>query len=102
MKVGWMWFDDEPGRTLEEKVERAAQKYKEKFGHKPTLCYVNAACLGRDKLKLNGIQIIAARNILPHHFWLGVEAPASRKLNSEQETSAQLSSAQFDKQHIQS
>ena len=72
MKVGWMWFDNDQSRSLKEKVERAAQKYKEKFGQRPTLCYVNALCLGRDKLSYDGIQIIAAHNILPHHFWLGV------------------------------
>ncbi|MGQ9628393.1 MAG: hypothetical protein ACUVV0_16005, partial [Anaerolineae bacterium] len=64
--------------TLEEKVERAAQRYKEKFGHRPTLCYVNATCLGQEKLKLDGIKIIAAQNILPHHFWMEVSEAKSK------------------------
>jgi len=38
MRVGWLWFDNDPGRTVEEKVRRAVQRYREKFGQAPDTC----------------------------------------------------------------
>jgi len=37
MKVGLLWFDDDPQRTIEEKVRQAAKRYREKLGGPPTL-----------------------------------------------------------------
>lgn len=72
MKVGWMWFDNDPNRTIEEKVRRAAEKYRQKFGRFPNTCYVNQAAITGSETKVNRVRVIGARNILPHHFWLGV------------------------------
>jgi len=81
MKVGWMWFDSDPQKTFEEKVQQAASRYREKFGRPPTVCYVNngqdfgelsRAVNGQRELRCGPVRIIGAHNILPHHFWLGV------------------------------
>jgi hypothetical protein len=77
MEVGLLWFDDDKNRTIEEKVRLAARRYREKFGMVPDTCYVNQASFkGKSSLKLKGedvvIKVIAAPNILPHHFWIGV------------------------------
>jgi hypothetical protein len=70
MTVGWLWFDNDSGRTLEEKVKLAAKRYKEKFGCKPNTCYVKA--LDNGDLQVDGVAVRAANHILPHHFWLGI------------------------------
>jgi len=73
MEVGWMWFDSDPQRTFEEKVRLATQRYREKFGHAPTVCYVNDGQVSAQrKLNCGPVRIIGVHNILPHHFWLGV------------------------------
>jgi len=72
MKVGWMWFDNDPNRTIEEKVRRAAEKYRAKFGRFPNTCYVNQAAIAESETKVGRVKVIGAPNILPHHFWLGV------------------------------
>jgi hypothetical protein len=69
---GWLWFDDDPKSTLEEKVERAAQMYEEKHGHAPGTCCVHPETIAGDELRVNGLCVVAARNVLLHHFWLGV------------------------------
>jgi hypothetical protein len=81
MQIGLLWFDSDPGRGLATKIEDAARHYREKFGVSPNTCYVNSAALARSTgHSINGnalvgtaLRIIPATNILPHHFWVGVE-----------------------------
>jgi len=49
MKTGLLWFDDDPRKQLEEKVQRAATHYERKYGHAPDLCYVHPNVLGDDE-----------------------------------------------------
>lgn len=72
MKVGLLWYDDDPKRALEEKIARAVQRYREKFGRLPNTCYVNPATLGEAVPRFGRVRVVAAPNILPHHFWIGV------------------------------
>jgi hypothetical protein len=81
MDTGLLWFDDDPRRGLEDKVGRAAQRYRDKYGRWPNTCFVHpqmvTAHLGQE-LRLAGarrarrkIRVISAPNILLHHYWLG-------------------------------
>ncbi len=85
MKVGMLWFDDDPKRPLSEKIERAAQRYQEKYGATPNLCYANPRTVGDGESTLTvrmpagksgktarQVTLKQARSILPNHFWLGV------------------------------
>jgi hypothetical protein len=72
MRVGWMWFDNDPGKSIEEKIEGAAQRYRTKFGRFPNTCYVNQRLVSGDGFRCGKVRVVAAPNILPHHFWLGV------------------------------
>jgi len=72
MKLGLLWYDDDPKRGLEEKIARAAQRYREKFGRMPNTCYVNPAMLGENALASGRVRVVPAENILPHHLWIGV------------------------------
>ncbi len=42
MNAGMLWLDDDKQRPLEERVSRAADYYREKYGRLPELCL--AAC----------------------------------------------------------
>jgi hypothetical protein len=81
MDTGLLWFDDDPRRGLEDKVGRAAKRYRDKYGRWPNTCFVHPQMvtdhLGQS-LGLAGarsarqkIRVIAAPNILLHHYWLG-------------------------------
>lgn len=72
IKVGWMWFDSDPQKTFEEKVQQASKRYREKFGQPPTVCYVNNGQISQRRLHCGPVRIIGVHNILPHHFWLGI------------------------------
>ena len=73
MQTGLLWFDSDPQRGLAAKIEDAARRYREKFGVPPDTCYVNQAALGADAPAGMALRIVPAVNILPHHFWVGVE-----------------------------
>lgn len=73
MKEGLLWFDDDPKRQLADKVGRAATRYRVKFGHRPTVCYLNLADFEDKTEQINGIRLQVASNVLPHHFWIGVD-----------------------------
>ncbi len=82
MEVGLLWYDNDPRRTLEDKVGEAARRYREKFGRLPNTCHIHsAACRGEGVSSgdrdchladpRTTVRLVSARNILPHHFWLG-------------------------------
>ena len=74
MRVGWLWFDNDPGRTVEEKIQHAAERYRVKFGRTPDTCYVHPEAIAEEEWQCGAVHVVAARHILPHHFWLGTVA----------------------------
>ena len=78
MDIGMLWYDDDTKRPFGEKVARAVDYYKAKYGSVPTVCFVNPATLktagAADTESAGGVQIRSARNVMVDHFWLGVGA----------------------------
>lgn len=48
MKVGLLWYDDDPGRDLGEKIGRAARRYRQKFDTPASVCYVHPSTLSNN------------------------------------------------------
>ena len=84
MKEGLLWYDDNPGRNLAEKIGRAARRYRQKFGTAPDTCYVHPSTLsgapppdgGR---KVAGVCVSPLPTVLRHHFWVGREEKQRRR-----------------------
>lgn len=84
MIIGMLWFDDDPKRPVEKKIQRAAARYMEKYGVAPNLCYANPRTLnnrepfkvklpaGKNAFRFEKVTVKPARSILLNHFWLGV------------------------------
>jgi hypothetical protein len=72
MDIGMLWYDDDRQRTLEDKVRRAADYYRHKYGQSPNLCLINPQSANGGPEAVNSIELQTAPNILPHHFWIGV------------------------------
>jgi len=72
MKSGLLWFDSSSD-FLGDKIERAAKRYKEKFGVSPDIAMVNPQML-QDKpaVKIKNIRIEPKSTIMPNHIWLGL------------------------------
>jgi hypothetical protein len=75
MRVGLLWFDDDPREQLEDKVIHAVLHYRHKYGHSPNLCFVYPSAFGDGKGQVreaDGAEIRPGRSVLRDHFWLGV------------------------------
>lgn len=83
MKEGLLWYDDNPGRDLAEKIRPAARRYRQKFGTAPEVCYVHPSTAGlTDSTKaqqVGGIRVAPLPSVLRHHFWLGQEEKRRRR-----------------------
>lgn len=90
MDVGLLWYDDDPRRGLEDKIDRAAQRYREKYGRWPNTCYVHPQAtvdLAEQEPQVtcganNGratIRVLSAPNVLLHHLWLGETISSASK-----------------------
>lgn len=76
MQAGLLWFDNDPTRPLSAKATAAAERFSEKFGVTPDVCYVSARLLKEGELVIpfreGQLRLAPASNILANHFWIGV------------------------------
>ncbi|WP_299025543.1 hypothetical protein [uncultured Thermanaerothrix sp.] len=72
MKMGMLWYDDDPKADLRTKVHRAAEYYQKKYGVRPNLCYVHPSMLAQERMQFNEIEIRTNRRVLRNHLWLGL------------------------------
>lgn len=72
MKTGMLWYDDNPKTSLEDKIARAAEYYRKKYGASPNLCFVNPN-VAPAQLPRNGIEVRTTSLMMPNHLWLGLE-----------------------------
>ena len=74
MKIGLLWFDDDPHKTLEEKVLRASARHEQKYGRPPNTCFVHPSALDNNKQirKTGDVEIRIGRSVLLNHYWLRI------------------------------
>ena len=81
MDIGLLWFDNDPKSELEEKIRRAAGHYRKKYGEPANMVMANTATLAEQsslsppfEIELDdmALKVVAAGNVLPHHFWVGI------------------------------
>ena len=70
MRIGMLWFDNEPKKSTADKVLGAARYYHQKYGATATLAYVHP---NMGKAEIEGITVKFSKEILPNHVWIGVE-----------------------------
>ena len=81
IQEGLLWFDDSPTRAIADKIANAVARYRQKYGHEPDVCYVHPGNLYTAMTTVvAGVQVLAAKSVLPNHIWLGVnETPEQAK-----------------------
>ena len=73
MDIGMLWYDDDSKRQLADKVARAVEYYRAKYGVQPTECYVHPNMLADgQQMVASGVRLRANRTVNKNHFWLGV------------------------------
>ena len=80
MNEGLLWYDDDPGRGLADKVARAVGRYRQKFGVSPDVVYVHPSTLdgSSEARKMDGVRMVSRPSVLRHHFWIGQEKEQQR------------------------
>lgn len=73
MNTGMMWFDNDPKTPLPEKIERAADYYRQKYGRMPDTCLVNPNMMTTPEMHAGHIVVKPLQAVLPGHFWIGIE-----------------------------
>lgn len=69
MTVGMMWFDNSKA-ALEEKIRKAAEYYRAKYGQAANVVMVSLAENGEGP---EGVDVRKSRYIRPGYLWVGVE-----------------------------
>src|SRR3954464_9663938 len=75
MHVGLMWYDKDPKISFVQKIEEAAERYRDRFGVEPNTCYVNPTTLPEGAV-VPGLELRVRPTIRPHHLWIGVAPDA--------------------------
>lgn len=73
MDFGMLWFDDDPKRSLDEKIAKAAHYYFEKYKIIPTACMVHPKALPDGEMMLSVIKVAPRSYVLTNCLWIGVE-----------------------------
>jgi hypothetical protein len=73
INTGMLWLDDDKRTPLEDKIGRAAEYYRDKYGASPNICYVNKKTL-EEESQVGSIQVLPVRNVLPNHLWIGLKS----------------------------
>jgi hypothetical protein len=74
MQMGLLWFDDNPKVSFVAKIEKAARRYRERFGRAPDMCYVHPQTLaGVEELPVH-VRVIKRATVQPNNFWIGVKS----------------------------
>ena len=60
MNIGLLWFDNGSQRSLKEKIGNAVSHYAQRFGDKPTVCYLHPDTLDADFNSLKGVRLKTA------------------------------------------
>lgn len=72
MRVGMLWLDDDRGRGIKDRVDRAVAHYRGKYGRTPNLCVVHPSTLGEEVDQASAsVELRTSTSVLPDHLWLG-------------------------------
>lgn len=72
MNIGMLWYDNDPQKQLEDKVDQAASYYQEKYGKEPDLCFVHPSMKSEDGSQTGEVEIRSSGTVLPNYFWIGI------------------------------
>ncbi len=84
IQEGLLWFDDSPTRSMVDKVGNAVQRYQQKYGHAPDVCYVHPGLMPEHEVSIGPVKVLPAPTVLLHHFWLGTTATKKQVTGSQE------------------
>ena len=71
LKIGLLWFDDDPKRPVVAKLDEAVERYEERFGSRPTLVYLHPA--QAEGIIYRRLSVRGDASLRRNHFLIGVD-----------------------------
>jgi hypothetical protein len=68
--IGMLWFEDDPKKTMSDRIVEAAAYYREKYSQEPNICFVPVGSEGSTPA---GVKLVESKAILPNHLLIGCE-----------------------------
>jgi len=72
MATGMIWFDNDPQKNINEKINLAVQYYQKKFGNEPTVCFLNPKFEGKLLDSDSEIEFDYNLGLSPDYIWIGM------------------------------
>jgi hypothetical protein len=69
MHEGLLWYDPDQRRPTRDKIDGAAERFRERMGRAANCCHVHPA----EVIAHPGLHVVADARLAPHHFWVGVD-----------------------------
>jgi hypothetical protein len=83
MKIGMLWYDNDPKSDLAAKIDKAKSYYMKKYGSAPNVCFVHPSMVGGEIKPVGDVEVRTNGGVLPNHFWVGVESAVSAPVESD-------------------
>src|SRR5690348_329461 len=71
LKIGLLWFDDDPKRPVVAKLDEAVERYEERFGSLPTMVYLHPA--QAEGVTYRRLCVRGDASLRRNHFLIGVD-----------------------------
>jgi len=75
----FVWYDDNPKKSVNAKIDEAVLRYRQKFGKNPSVCKLNEEMqpqvleLNQNESSIAGVKVLPAKNVPQNYFWIGNE-----------------------------
>ncbi len=73
----FVWYDDNPKKTIGAKIDEAVLRYKQHYGRTPSVCMLNDTVPSADyepAMQSVGVRVMGAKNVPQNYFWVGTDA----------------------------
>ncbi len=70
----FVWYDDNPKKTIGAKLDEAILRYKEHYGQNPKVCMLNDTvpmAAYENFAETAHVQVMPAKNVPQNYFWVG-------------------------------
>jgi hypothetical protein len=75
MKIGMLWFDNNPRMDIHQKIAKARAYYQEKYERVANMVFVHPSMVPtQDDITTPEYVVRPNRSIMPNHFWIGVDS----------------------------
>ncbi len=70
----FVWYDDNPKKPVNTKIDEAVLRYKQKYGATPSICMLSEKIQSGDYAGVStnlGIEVRTAKHVPQNYFWIG-------------------------------